>query len=343
MANEEHQAMLSQGVEIWNQWRTANLKACYLFKANLEGASLQGASLQRSDLQKADLTWTKLQAANLRRANLQKANLEGANLEGADLGWTNLRGANFRRSVLEMANLREADLREANFGRTKLLGCQFDKADIGRAIFADVDFRGVQGLGAVRHAGPSTIGIDTLYRSSGDIPESFLRGCGVPDSMIEYAHALVAAERPIDYYSCFISYSSEDEALAERLYADLQMRGVRCWLAPHDLTPGDVIVRGIDEAIRLHDKVVLLLSEAAVMSRWVRYEVDLACTREAREGRIVLYPLRLDDSVLTSRQDWAVTLCEGRHIGDFRRWTEYVVYQTVFVRLLHDLKAEKGV
>ena len=40
---------------------------------------------------------------------------------------------------------------------------------------------------------------------------------------------------------------STDEALAERLYADLQAQGVRCWLAPHDLTPGEVIVRGITD------------------------------------------------------------------------------------------------
>lgn len=61
---------------------------------------------------------------------------------------------------------------------------------------------------------------------------------------------------------------------------------------------------GIDEAIRLHDKVVLLLSEAAVTSHWVAYEVNLATTREAREGRTVLYPLRLDDAVLTTSQGW---------------------------------------
>lgn len=143
------------------------------------------------------------------------------------------------------------------------------------------------------------------------------------------------------YASCFISYSSKDEILARQLYADLQASGVRCWLALHDLTPGDVIVRGLDEAIRLHDKVVLLLSEAAVLSHWVAYEVNLATTREAQEGRTVLYPLRLDDAVLTTTQGWAMTLREGRHIGDFRQWTEYSAYQAVFERLLRDLKVEK--
>jgi hypothetical protein len=55
--------------------------------------------------------------------------------------------------------------------------------------------------------------------------------------MIEYARSLVAAESPIDYYSVFISYSSQDEALAKRLYADLQAQGkpprMRCGSRTH--------------------------------------------------------------------------------------------------------------
>ena len=47
--------------------------------------------------------------------------------------------------------------------------------------FADVDLSEVKGLESVGHQGPSTIGVDTLVRSEGEIPEAFLRGCGVPD------------------------------------------------------------------------------------------------------------------------------------------------------------------
>ena len=50
--------------------------------------------------------------------------------------------------------------------------------------FSDVDLSGVAGLDSIKHDGPSSIGIDTLFRSSGNIPEVFLRGCGVPDSVI---------------------------------------------------------------------------------------------------------------------------------------------------------------
>jgi len=88
----------------------------------------------------------------------------------------------------------------------------------------------------VKHDGPSTLGIDTLYRSEGKIPEVFLRDVVVPDAFIEYVRSLTA--QPIQYYSCFISYSSKDKAFVKRLYADLQNNNVRCWYAPEDLKWG---------------------------------------------------------------------------------------------------------
>jgi hypothetical protein len=284
---------------------------------------------------------TNLNKANLQGAILTRARLEGANLHKADLRYADLRHADLYGTIFEGTDLTGSNLEEAILRSTKFYGANLTNIRVGFTTFDALDLRDTSGLGTIAHSAPSTIGIDTLYRSHGQIPEVFLRGCGVPDSMIEYARSLVAAEHPIDYYSVFISYSSQDEAIAQRLHADLQSKGVRCWLAPHDLTPGEVIVRGIDEAIRLHDKVVLLLSESAVTSHWVAYEVNLATTREAREGRTVLYPLRLDDAVLTTTQGWAATLREGRHIGDFREWTEYAAYQDVFGRLLRDLKAEQ--
>lgn len=158
--------------------------------------------------------------------------------------------------------------------------------------------------------------------------------------MIEYAHALVAAERPIDYYSCFISYSSADEALAKRLHADLQAAGVRCWFAPEDLKIGDSIFEGIDQAIRLHEKLLIILSEASMGSRWVQHEVRAAQARELREGRTVLFPVRIDAAVQQSAAGWAAELWEQRHIGDFCAWKEHDAYQAAFARLLRDLKAE---
>jgi hypothetical protein len=191
----------------------------------------------------------------------------------------------------------------------------------------------------VKHDGPSSIGIDTLYLSEGKIPEIFLRGAGVPEPFITQIKSLVAAMSPIEFYSCFISYSNIDQEFATRLYADLRNEGVRCWFAPEDLKIGDKLRPSFDEAIRLHDKLMVLLSEDSVNSPWVEKEVETAFERERREKRTVLFPIRLDDAVMETEQAWAADIRRTRHIGDFRDWKNHGSYKKAFERLLRDLKA----
>ena len=115
------------------------------------------------------------------------------------------------------------------------------------------------------------------------IPEVFLRGADVPEPFITNMKALVAAMSPIEFYSCFISYSTKDQEFADRLHADLQSKGVRCWLASEDLKTGDRFRDRIDESIPVHDKLLLVLSEHSVKSPWVRTEVESAFEREHQQ------------------------------------------------------------
>jgi TIR domain len=210
---------------------------------------------------------------------------------------------------------------------------------VGWTIFADIDLSVAKGLESVNHGGPSTIGIDTLYRSNGQIPDVFLRGAGVPDTFITYVRSLVG--QAIEFYSCFISYSSKDQEFAERLHADLQNKGVRCWFAPEDLKIGDRFQERIEETIRVFDKVMIILSESSVQSRWVEREVNAAREREDRDGRTVLFPVRIDEAVKNAPQPWTADVRRSRHIGDFRRWKDHDAYQAAFKRLLRDLKASE--
>lgn len=148
------------------------------------------------------------------------------------------------------------------------------------------------------------------------------------------------AEAPVQYYSCFISYSSKDQGFAERLYADLQNKGVRCWFAPIDLKIGERIRSGIDESIRVHDKLLLVLSAESVKSQWVEQEVESALAKEREQRRTVLFPVRLDDAVMVERTGWPAYLRNTRNIGDFSHWKDYNSYRKTFDRLLRDLKAE---
>ena len=125
-----------------------------------------------------------------------------------------------------------------------------------------------------------------------------------------------------------------------RLYPDLQAKGVRCWYAPEDLKIGDKFRTRIDEAIRIHDKLLLILSENSVRSTWVETEVETAFERERRESRTVLFPIRIDDSVMQTEAAWAAEIRRTRHIGDFRNWKDHDSFQQAFERLLRDLKSD---
>jgi predicted adenine nucleotide alpha hydrolase (AANH) superfamily ATPase len=146
---------------------------------------------------------------------------------------------------------------------------------------------------------------------------------------------------PIQFYSCFISFSSKDQAFTDRLHADLQAKGLRCWYAAEDLKIGDRFQERIEESIRLYDKVMIVLSENSVGSRWVEREVNAAREREERESRTVLFPIRIDEAVKNASQPWAADIRRSRHIGNFTKWKDRDSYGRVFNRLLRDLEANK--
>jgi hypothetical protein len=199
----------------------------------------------------------------------------------------------------------------------------------------------------VEHSGPSSIGIDTIYKTKGQIPEIFLRGAGVPEPFIVQMKALVGAMEPIQFYSCFISYSFDDQDFADCLHADLQAKKVRCWFAGHDMQGGKKTHEQIDEAIRVYDKVLLILSEASMASEWVRTEIAKARRREAKEGIRMLFPIRLVD--FEKLKDWenfdadigkdSAREIREYFIPDFSQWKEHDSYRAAFDRLLRDLKA----
>jgi hypothetical protein len=349
VANEEHLKILKQGVDVWNAWRDANLEvglppdlfAADLSGANLSGANLYGAKLRGAnlfaavlngaDLFAADLGRANLSGANLYGAKLSNANLNGAGLSGADLGDANLFAAN-----LSGANLYGAKLRGANLSGAKLSGANLTLALLHETSFVNVDLASVIGLDTCIHHGPSPIDYRMLQKS-GPLPLAFLRGIGLPDMLIDYLPSLL--NQAIQHYSCFISYSTQDQEFADRLYADLQNKGVRCWFAPHDLRIGKKILDAVDAAIRLRDRVLLILSEHSINSDWVEDEVTAGFEEERNRGEEVLFPIRLDDAVLKTKEAWAAKL-RARLIGDFRQWKDHDAYQQSFQRTLRDLTKE---
>ncbi len=348
----------------------ADLSGAVLVEKNLSGMDLTRANLGGTTLTGSDLTMAKLYQADLKKSVLSRVRLNSADLTGADLrdavvidsfmsnakvnsarlNRANLSGAMLKAADLSGADLREASLErahliEANLYAAKLDGSIFANAMVGKTTFDHNDLSTVKGLETVHHVGPSVIGIDTIYRSKGTIPESFLRGCGVPEDFITFIKSLTT--NPIEFYSCFISYSTKDQDFADRLYADLQNKGVRCWFAPHDIKAGKKLHEQIDEAIRLHDKLLLILSPYSMESEWVKTEIAKARKREVRDQRRVLFPIRL--APFETLRDWECFDADAGKdsareireyfIPDFSNWKNHDSYQEAFQRLISDLKA----
>jgi uncharacterized protein YjbI with pentapeptide repeats len=341
MANQQHLDILKRGVAEWNQWRAANPPIV---------PDLRDADLHRADLVEANLEGADLRGANLEGVHLRGADLRGVRLDGAQLDGATLRGAALRGAALRGAALRGAQLQGTDLMRAQLGGADFTGAVLSSTIFGDTDLSAVHGLATVIHHGPSTIGIDTLYLSGGNIPAAFLRGCGVPDTFIEYLPSLIGAQDVIQYYSCFISYSTKDDDFARRLYSRMRDEHLRVWFAPEDIKGGDKLYDQIDSAIQLHDRLLLVLSEQSIQSEWVMTEIRNARRVERKEQRRKLFPIRLIDMEqirgwscfdADSGKDLAVEVREY-FIPDFSNWKDHDAFEATFARLLRDLRAAEG-
>lgn len=240
------------------------------------------------DLTGADLSRSRFDGAILRGVTLRGASFEGSSLVDADLSGADLRGASFRNAFLN----------GANFTRAGLAGADFTGAELARTLLTAVDLSEVRGLDEVHHMAQSEISLSTLIASRFEIKPTFLRKAGVSRGLLE---DLARGKRfSKTYQTCFLSYSSKDGEFAGRLYDSLAGAGVRVFWDHFDVIPGEYLADQIAEAIREHDRLLVVLSAQSMASEWVKREIELAWYHK----RDSLLPVRL---------------CP---IEDVRRWTE---------------------
>lgn len=106
--------------------------------------------------------------------------------------------------------------------------------------------------------------------------------------------------------SVFISYSGQDLAVGERVCWLLEEQGIGCWIASRDVMPGHDYGEQIIDAIESTRVMVLILSEHANASIFVKNEVERAISK----GKVVI-PLRIQNvqpsralELFVSRSQW---------------------------------------
>ncbi len=215
MGNQKHIDLIKKGVDAWNLWRKENpdekpdlsninlshgdLSNADLSDTNLWEANINNSRLLRASLQRANLCFANLSNADLRWADATNADLTEADLTGADLSHILLMDANCWGGImngvdLSHARLIRAELSDARMIRAKLFhtdftaavlgNTDFDEAVIAGTIFGNLDLGRIKNLDKARFDAPPMIGVDTLFRTKGEIPRAFLAGTGLPEELI---------------------------------------------------------------------------------------------------------------------------------------------------------------
>ena len=119
--------------------------------------------------------------------------------------------------------------------------------------------------------------------------------------------------------------------------------GLRVWYAPEEMKGGRKLHEQIDEGIRFHDKLLLVLSEESLKSEWVKTEI-----RKARKaGLEKLFPIRLVPFEPHIKEWDCFDTESGRDLGevlreffipDFERWKDHDAFEAGMARLLKDLR-----
>jgi hypothetical protein len=108
----------------------------------------------------------------------------------------------------------------------------------------------------------------------------------------------------------FISYASQDAAVASAVVATLERHGIKCWIAPRDVTPGALYADEIICSINGAKALVLVLSESALASPHVGKEVERASSK-----RRPIITLRTDAAPLTTALEYFLSESQWVDIG----------------------------
>jgi hypothetical protein len=103
------------------------------------------------------------------------------------------------------------------------------------------------------------------------------------------------------HHDIFISYSHEDKPVADAICATLESHGIRCWVAPRDVLPGENYPAAIINAIDQCKIMVLVYSSKSNTSDHVIRELTKAVTSGA-----IIIPFRIEDAPLSKDMEYLI-------------------------------------
>ena len=321
-------------------------------KVDLAGEKLIGVDLQNADLRGMSLFYSDLSNANLEGALLDRALLDMATFEGANLRGASLLGAEASMTNFDRADLRQTLLVGIHFWLASFKEANLEGAEIAESSFLECDgLSSAQGLESVKRLASCGFDRSTLENSITGLPESFLLRAGYVSAEIQAMRKLYSTKA--GFLSCFVSHAEADLDFAEKLIADLRRHNVRCWHYKSNMQGGEKWRSQIGNAVREHDKLLLICSRRSVYRENVVDEILDAIEQERATGVQKLYPIKLDDHVLSSgflsearekvvtkqwRDNWVPAVKE-MHMPDFSTWkTDEIAYHAAFLSLLDSLR-----
>ena len=103
-------------------------------------------------------------------------------------------------------------------------------------------------------------------------------------------------------HDVFISYKSEDSAVAIRVRDELENNGIRCWIAERDISAGSNYATDIPNAIARCKVLVLIFTKSAQESPWIMKELDSAIA-----ARKLILPLKIGHFEVSETMSFLLT------------------------------------
>jgi len=91
----------------------------------------------------------------------------------------------------------------------------------------------------------------------------------------------------------FISYSTKDTSIANKVVEYVEAHGHLCWIAPRNITPGKDYTDLLNDALKGCSALILIVSEASIRSQWVKKELTTAVSYNKK-----IIPFKIQNVVL---------------------------------------------